>query len=195
MNGENYFSAAYGTLAIISANILFFILLNNFSWAAEAFLLYPDISIMINRPWTLLTVFFSHELSIHLLLNMFLVIVFGIRLERITNVKTVLFTYFICGFFGSLSILLTAPLVGWNPSVPTVGASAAAFGLVAAFTFLQTDAKVLQSKAKYWLIALFAANAMITLFSPSVSIGGPAHAVGIAAGLAYGYLYKNQFVN
>jgi membrane associated rhomboid family serine protease len=146
---------------------------------------------VMNRPWTLLTVFFSHELHIHILLNMFLVLIFGTQLERETNAIVVFYVYLLSGFIGSLTILAYAPLIGYDGE-PIPGASAAAFGIVTAYAALQPNKIILKSKSKYWMIALFIVNAVLTIQNPHVSVGGPAHAAGIVVGLIFGYLLKKK---
>ena len=98
MRLKEYFSSNPTTLTLIFTNIIIFIALNTFSNLSGLFLLDPSINMVMNRPWTLLTVFFSHELHIHILLNMFLVLIFGTQLERETNAKVVFYVYLLSGF-------------------------------------------------------------------------------------------------
>lgn len=191
MRLKEYFSSNPTTLTLIFTNIIIFIALNTFSNLSGLFLLDPSINMVMNRPWTLLTVFFSHELHIHILLNMFLVLIFGTQLERETNAKVVFYVYLLSGFIGSLTILAYAPLIGYDGE-PIPGASAAAFGIVAAYATLQPNTIILKSKSKYWMIALFIVNAVLTIQNPHVSVGGPAHATGIVVGLIFGYLLKKK---
>ena len=113
------------TLAIIVINIVIFIALNTITELSTELILYPELDMVLQRPWTLVTVFFSHEGIIHILGNMSLLLFFGARLEKITSSKNVLLIYLISGFVGSLTILSTAPLIGWEETVR--GASAAVF--------------------------------------------------------------------
>ncbi|NLL49300.1 MAG: rhomboid family intramembrane serine protease [Firmicutes bacterium] len=181
------FSSSPATWTLLLVNIVIFAFLQFSPDLAGVFLLDP--SLVAERPWTLVTVFFSHELLIHILLNMLLLVIFGTRLERETNARLLLNVYVLCGLLGSLSVLAYAPIIGYGGE-PIAGASAAAFGIVAAFAALQPDATVLKSKAMHWVIALFAINVLLTVQNPQVSVGGPAHAVGIIVGLAYGYLVR-----
>lgn len=191
MKIKDYFSNNHATLILIFINILIFIVLNTFSDLTDVFLLSPNINMVMDRPWTLLTVFFSHEILIHILSNMFLVFIFGTQLERVTSAKVVFYAYFLSGFIGSMTILAYAPLIGYNGE-PIAGASAAAFGIVAVYAALQPNTIILKSKSKYWMIALFIVNLILTIQNPQVSIGGPSHAIGIVVGLIYGYSYKKR---
>ena len=192
MRLKEYFSSNPTTLTLIFTNIIIFIALNTFSYLSGLFLLDPSINMVMNRPWTLLTVIFSHELHIHILLNMFLVLIFGTQLERETNAKVVLYVYLLSGFIGSLTIPVYASQIGFDGELLS-GASAAAFGIVAAYAALQPNNIILKSKSKYWVVALFIVNAVLTIQNPYVSVGGPAHAVGIVVGLIFGYLFKRRF--
>ncbi|MDF2606827.1 MAG: Rhomboid family protein [Bacillales bacterium] len=183
------YSSKPGTLIIILINILIYITLNFFPHLTDVFLLDPNL--VMDKPWTLLTAFFSHEVTIHALLNILLIFVFGAQLEKVTNAKEVVFSYFLCGLIGSLATLAYAPLIGWDGD-PVAGASAAAFGIVAVYSVLEPNAIILKSKSKNWLIALFVVNLLLTIQNPQTSIGGAAHAAGIIVGLIYGYMYKKR---
>jgi len=178
------------TWALMLANIIIFAAINLSPVLADMFLLNP--SLIAERPWSLFTVFFSHELFIHILLNMLLLFVFGTRLERETNYSVILGVYVLCGFAGSLSTIGYASAIGYQGG-PIAGASASAFGVTAAYAALRPDAVVLKSKAIHWVAALFVVNALLTIQNPQVSVGGPAHAVGIALGLLIGYVLRRKY--
>ncbi|ACB85129.1 rhomboid family intramembrane serine protease [Natranaerobius thermophilus] len=183
----------HGTLVIIFVNLLFYIVLNTIPNLGDKLLLYPEINMVIERPWTLITVFFSHEIHIHILGNMGLFFFFGSKLEKVTNSKVVILVYLITGFIGSLAILPVAYLIEWTETV--VGASAAVFGIVSAFAVLRPSTIILRSKAKWWALALFVFNAIIAIINPQISVGAGAHAVGIIVGLIIGYWLKNKKTN
>jgi membrane associated rhomboid family serine protease len=58
-----------------------FIALNNVPNLRENLLLNHEISMTLEKPWTLITVFFSHEVIIHLVFNMGILFFFGSSLE------------------------------------------------------------------------------------------------------------------
>jgi membrane associated rhomboid family serine protease len=96
MNIKKYFSNNTAILTIICINLIVFIAINAFPNLREILLLNADPKIMLEKPWTLFTVFFSHELLIHILLNMVLVFIFGTELYKETNAKVVYLVYILC---------------------------------------------------------------------------------------------------
>ncbi|SDZ15103.1 rhomboid family intramembrane serine protease [Tindallia californiensis] len=182
---------APATMVFIAINIIIFIALNTIPGLSEQLLLNPELYMIQQRPWTLVTVFFSQEIHIHLLLNMGLFFVFGRELERNTGSTAVLSTYMICGFLGSVTIPFLAPVIGWTTGL-VAGASAAVWGVVAAVAVLQPNTRFRGYTAMHYTMGLFAGNAMLFIFNPSVSIGAAAHAAGIFAGLACGYGFKKR---
>ncbi len=181
-------SGNYATLMIIAINIVIFIVLNTIPNIETELLIYPNL--ILKKPWTLVTVFFSHLIHVHLLVNMALLLIFGIKLEKLTSSKVVLLIYIISGFIGSLSIIPVSVVLDWTKDV--AGASAAVFGVVAAFSVMQPNAIVLKSKAKTWLMSLFVSNIVIAILNPSISIGAGAHVAGIIVGMVYGYCLKRR---
>jgi membrane associated rhomboid family serine protease len=171
-------------------NLVVFAVLQAKPDLARIFLLNPTMGAVTTQPWTLLTVFFSHELVVHLLLNMALFLAFGVKLEKAAGPLAVVTTYVITGLLGSLSILATAPFLWDGELIP--GASAAVFGTVAAFAMLRPNDLVMRSKARVWPVVLFAVNLALAMSSPLARTGAAAHAIGIVAGLACGYAIKRR---
>lgn len=184
-----YFRNSPATWVLVLINVAIFAALNLAPSIADVVLLDPNS--ILERPWSLFTVFFSHQLWIHILLNMLLLVVFGMGLEKETNAGVLFGVYTLCGFLGSLSIPVFARIVGYSAG-PVAGASASAFGVAAAYAALRPEAVVLKSKAKHWVVALFVVNALLTLQNPKVSVGGPAHALGLAVGFALGYALRKS---
>ncbi|KLU39999.1 MAG: hypothetical protein AA931_08710 [Peptococcaceae bacterium 1109] len=180
---------SYATWALVAINIIVFAAISIFPELAEVLLLNPGM--LRERPLSLLTVFFSHEALVHILLNMLLLVVFGTRLERETNAQAVAGVYFACGLIGSVTILAYASAIGYQGGA-IAGASASAFGIAAAYAGLNPNAVVMKSKAVHWVVALFVVNALLAIQNPQLSVGGPSHATGIAAGLALGYALRRK---
>ncbi|MEJ6949643.1 rhomboid family intramembrane serine protease [Natronospora cellulosivora (SeqCode)] len=185
-----------GTLTIFLINVVFFIMLRLFPEFSQYLLLNPRMDLILARPWTLITVFFSHEIFIHIIANMGLFLIFGNKLEKITNGKTVIMVYLLTGFVGSLTFPFFAPIIQWTG--PVVGASAATWGIASAFAmmrpnykFYDGESKVLTSlfglTAKLFVVLLFVINIIIFILNPSISIGAAAHAAGIIVGGICGY--------
>ncbi|OEF97055.1 rhomboid family intramembrane serine protease [Desulfuribacillus alkaliarsenatis] len=177
------------TIAIIAINIAIYIALNTIPNLANQLLLDTELKMIQQKPWTLVTVFFSQQLHIHLLLNMGLLFVFGRELEKNIGSVALLSTYMVCGILGSLTFPFFAPIIDWTGG-SVVGASAAVWGVVAAVAVLLPNIKFGGYAAKYWTLALFVGNAIIFIMNPDISIGAAAHVAGIIAGLVCGYWLK-----
>jgi len=181
------------TLIIFFINVIVFILISISSNIRGILLLDP--SNVMQAPWTLLSVFFAHENFLHLLVNMALLLIFGKELEKIVGERHVYLIYFMCGFLGSLVIIPFAEITQWTGLI--AGASAATFGLIAAFAAINPEKIILKGKMKQWVLSLFVINTVIYFLNPTVSIGAPGHAVGIIIGFLYGLWLKknNEIIN
>lgn len=92
--------------------------------------LYPDLFPYPFEPWRLLTAVFAHGGFIHLALNMLALWMLGQSLEPMLGRTRYLALYLISGFGGSVMVAVLAP------TTPTVGASGAIFGLMAALLII-----------------------------------------------------------
>ncbi len=88
--------------------------------------LYPELSGAPFQPWRLLTAVFAHGGFIHLALNMLALWMLGQGLEPMLGRARFLALYLISGLGGSVMVAVL------DPGQPTVGASGAIFGLMAA---------------------------------------------------------------
>lgn len=183
-------SSSYATLVIIVLNVAAFAALYAAPHLVDQLLLHPDLGRTLERPWTLVTVFFSHQIPLHLLVNVAVFAVFGLKLERTAGSTAVVLVYVISGLIGSLTMIPLAPLLDWSGHV--VGASAAAWGVAAAFAAMYPDERVLGSKAQAWVAALFIGNLVLSLSNPAMSIGAGTHSAGIIVGLLCGYWLRRR---
>ncbi|MFJ2551789.1 rhomboid family intramembrane serine protease [Microbacterium sp. NPDC087591] len=92
--------------------------------------LYPSLSLFPFEPWRLLTALFVHGGFVHLALNMLALWMLGQSLEPMLGRARYLALYLISGLGGSVMVALIAP------ESPTVGASGAIFGLMAALLII-----------------------------------------------------------
>ncbi|KJQ52545.1 rhomboid family intramembrane serine protease [Microbacterium sp. SA39] len=92
--------------------------------------LYPALFPFPFEPWRLLSVLFVHGGFFHLALNMLALWMLGQSLEPMLGRARFLALYLISGFGGSVMVALLAP------GSPTVGASGAIFGLMAALLII-----------------------------------------------------------
>ncbi|WP_165774670.1 rhomboid family intramembrane serine protease [Candidatus Viridilinea mediisalina] len=176
------------TYTIVLINIIVFTVLNLFPETRNVLLLDPHR--VMEAPWTVISVFFSHEMLIHIVLNMGVLLPFGRRLERIVGGGKLLSVYGLCGFLGSLTIIPFADVIQWIG--PVVGASAAVYGVVAALSAIEPDKIIMKGAIKHWALALFIGNALLLMIDPTAMIGGPAHAIGLIAGYFLGQWLKPQ---
>jgi membrane associated rhomboid family serine protease len=149
--------------------------------------------------WQLLTYQFLHANLLHLIFNCWAIYAFGRDLEEALGVRRFLTLYLLSGVAGGLCQALLGGLVanlgapGWGVRflVPTVGASAGALGLLAAFATLYPE------RLLTWLLFLIIPVTMrakfLLLFSVLLALFGlliarsnmadAAHLGGIAFGV------------
>ena len=137
------------------------------------------------EPYQLVTHMFAHGGFFHILFNMYALWMFGSVLERVWGPKRFLIFYFVCGLAAAVAQMFTIGQLG----VPTVGASGAIMGLLAAFAYLFPNTEFFMLpfpfpiKAKY-MVAIYAA---IDLFGglhpgPADNIAHFAHLGGLLMG-------------
>ncbi|MFW6220747.1 MAG: rhomboid family intramembrane serine protease, partial [Nanoarchaeota archaeon] len=117
---------------IIVINIICF-LLQNFDGFTELFFVAKGD--YFNRPWTLLTSIFLHGSLFHILINMYILYMFGGLLESKIGSKRFLSLYLTCGIFASFISSLIYPAA--------LGASGAIFGVIGALIILMPNLKIL----------------------------------------------------
>jgi membrane associated rhomboid family serine protease len=136
--------------------------------------------------WQLLTYMFLHGDFFHILFNMLTLWMFGQDLERDWGSRYFYKFYFISGVGAGLFTLgLT-----WNSGVPTIGASGALFGVLAAFGLLYPNRVIylwflFPVKAKY-LVMFFGLFSLLASFQhTSGGIGHVTHLGGMLVGWVY----------
>lgn len=143
--------------------------------------------------WQLLTFQFMHGGLIHLLLNCWAIYIFGREVEEALGQRSFLTLYFSSGIIGGLFQALAGVLLGGTFAGPVVGASAGAFGLIAAFAILYPERPLtlllffiipVNLRAKFLLIF----SALIALFGIAFRAGNIAHAAHLG-GMLTGILF------
>ncbi len=149
------------------------------------------------RLWILLTSVFSHQLFIHLLLNMYVLNSFGSLLERLLRRRLFIVFYIAAGIVGSLAHAFVSRYLLERPDLPALGASGAIAGLILIFSLLFPREKILL----FGLIplpALFGALAFIGLDiwglieqaeGGGLPIGHGAHLGGSLTGIVFYFFY------
>lgn len=157
--------------------------------------------------WQLITFQFLHGGVMHLLFNCLAIFMFGRELEITLGFKRFLTLYFASGVVGGLFQILAAVIAiylfpgsrwAWHFIGPTVGASAGAYGLVAAYAMLFPERTLVlllfyvlpvTMRAKFLLLGsiLLAVFSIILVVcgATTSNIADAAHLGGIVAGMVY----------
>jgi membrane associated rhomboid family serine protease len=128
--------------------------------------------------WRLLTAGFVHSGFFHLLFNMVALYFLGSLLEPAIGRLRFGLIYFVSLLAGSFAVILI------SPHTPTLGASAAIFGLMGAALVLARSRKLGMIERSLWL--WLGLNVLITLTSPGISLAG--HLGGLIGGAVAGLL-------
>ncbi|MEM1095553.1 MAG: rhomboid family intramembrane serine protease [Bacteroidota bacterium] len=116
-------------------------------------------------PWQLVTYGFLHGGVGHILMNMFILWMFGVRIENAWGSRRFAIYYFICVVGAGLAQLTFSAVTG-NIFTPTVGASGGVMGILLAFGMMYPDEYIylyflVPVKTKYFVLFL----ALLDLFS------------------------------
>jgi len=151
--------------------------------------------------WQLVTYQFMHANAMHLLLNSWAIYMFGRELEDLLGVRRYLALIFSTGIIGGVFQVLVALLWPQFFGGAVVGASACAFGLVAAFAMLFPERELtmlilfvipIHLRAKTLLIG--SAVLALTGFSfPNLIMPGVAHAAHLG-GMVMGWFFVRKIL-
>jgi membrane associated rhomboid family serine protease len=149
-------------------------------------------------PWQIFTYMFMHGGFMHLFLNMFVLWMFGVELENLWGPKKFLFYYLMTGAGAAIANLLIAPL--FTSTGPTVGASGAIYGVLAAFAFLFPNRPIyiyffIPIKAKYMILLYMALDLFSIINSSNTGIAHVAHLGGAVVGFIYLFATRNKSMN
>jgi rhomboid protease GluP len=125
--------------------------------------------------WQMFTSLFIHANLLHILGNMFFLLIFGIRAEDLFSDRQYLAIYFASGLVGNLLSLLM------GPDVVSVGASGAIFGIFGA-SVIYMRKSVGQSIVGALIYALY-----LFIFNIGAGVNLLAHIGGLVTGLLIGY--------
>lgn len=166
-----------------------------FHWLTAIFGLTPRAVLTRFWVWQPVTYMFLHGGTGHVLLNMLVLWMFGVQLERIWGSRFFLRYYFVTGVGAGLSTI-GASLLPFSFADPTyaavtIGASGAVYGLLMAFALYYPETPILMFflfpvPAKYFVMII---GAIAFLSVPRG--GGVAH-VAHLGGLVVGYLYLRR---
>ena len=148
------------------------------------------------RVWVLLTSVFSHNLLIHFLVNMIVLLSFGPPMEQVMGSRHFLRFFLLAGVVASVAHATTSAFLLDEPGLRALGASGALAGLLILFSFSFPRAKVLL----FFFIplpAIVAALAFVAIDiwglvaqvgGGTLPIGHGAHLGGALTGLVYYFL-------
>jgi membrane associated rhomboid family serine protease len=182
--------------AIVAANVLVFVM---WLWPvvpaptmADHFLVSWQ-HLAEGRVWVLLTAVFSHNILFHLLINMIVLVSFGIPLERAMGAVKFLGFYLIAGVVGSFAHAATSSLLMDAPGRAALGASAAVAGLLLLFSLSFPRARVLlffiiplpAIVAALLFIGIDVWGLIVQIDDGGLPIGHGAHLGGALVGIVY----------
>lgn len=177
---------------LLIANISIFVLLSLLgisSSISRQFGMIPREVFAEFKLYQLVTYMFIHGGFRHVLVNMFMLWMFGSAVERAWGSRDFLSYYFVCGIGGAIASWATGP----GSEIPVIGASGAVLGLLLAYGMMYPNREILiyflfPIKMKYFIWIMVA----IDLFSGLGSSGdGVAHFAHLGGMLA-GWLYLKQ---
>ena len=182
-----------GVKWLLIANIGVFLLsaftANRFDWLTTLGLV-PAL-VLHGALWQLFTYMFLHSTHSlgHILFNMLALWMFGTQLERTWGTRRFLTYYTICGIGAAVCVVLVSLFAG-DPTIPTIGASGALFGVLLAYGLLFPDTRILfmlifPIKAKYFVMIMGAIAFYLSLTGGNSGVSNVAH----LGGLLVGYLY------
>jgi membrane associated rhomboid family serine protease len=156
--------------------------------------------------WQLLTYQFMHAGLMHILLNGWAIYIFGRAIEETLGGKNFLILFLTSGVIGGLVQMLGALVWPSHIGAAVVGASAAALGLVAAFTVLYPERELtlllffvlpLTLRAKYLLLGTALLSVLCILFPNSwltILLGGNIAYAAHLGGMLTGIIFIRQFI-
>jgi membrane associated rhomboid family serine protease len=152
------------------------------------FSLFPVLIRQFGWVWQVFTYMFLHGSFIHLFFNMYALLLFGRPLEQRWGKQRFLMFYLFTGV--GAGIVTFVWYLFTNPSIPTIGASGAVFGVMLAFGLEFPDVMLLlffliPVRARY---AVFIFGGIELLMIVTGSMRGIGHFTHLA-GLLFGYIY------
>jgi len=133
------------------------------------------------------TYMFLHGDFFHILLNMFILWMFGCEVERNWGKTEFLKYYFICGIGAGIFHLI----FNMTSNIPVVGASGAIYGILIAFAMLFPDRPIMlfpffiTLKAKYWAVFFVGLSLLLGFLDAQNGVAHFAHLGGMIIGFAY----------
>ncbi len=148
------------------------------AWGANSRLL-----VMQGEWWRLLTSMFLHGGLVHVLVNMFTLVIAAIMLEFLIGSTRFIFSYMTCG------IVASCMSIWWSADTVSVGASGAIFGIygvLLAFALTKTFAAELGKSMLATLLIFLGLNLLLGFLMPGID--NFAHIGGLLTGFLIGLI-------
>jgi membrane associated rhomboid family serine protease len=180
-----------GVKALLIANCVIFLIQFLARGSLDTFLqtyfgLVPALVISKLFIWQVVTYMFLHGGILHIVFNMLALWWFGSDLEGAWGTEKFLRFYFLVGILAGVCVVIANYFWG-NPNIPTIGASGAIYGILAAAAVLWPDRIILMIifplKLKYFVMIAGA-----IAFYNSFSVNSPVSDIAHLSGLLFGYL-------
>lgn len=152
------------------------------------------------RFWTLITSVFSHNMFLHIFLNMYVLYSFGSVILMTIGLNRFLRFYFAAGMVSSFAHAAVSAFILGHPELPALGASGAIAGIILLFSLLYPKEKIL-IMGIIPLPAIWGALAFIGLDvwgliaqagGHGLPIGHGAHLGGAFVGIIYFFYLKRK---
>ncbi|MGH9406108.1 MAG: rhomboid family intramembrane serine protease [Candidatus Acidiferrales bacterium] len=135
--------------------------------------------------WQPVTYLFLHAGFFHIILNLYVLWVFGPDVEHEWGSKHFLFYYFLTGVGAGVVDVLMGP----SSLAPTIGCSGALFGVMLAYGVLFPNRiiyyLIIPMKAKWFVVIMAVIEFVDLLSSPNSGVSYIAHVSGLAIGYVY----------
>ncbi len=201
------------TIVLIALNIVAFLVQTRVIPPAidEQYLELSLSGLLHGYVWQLLTYQFMHGGWLHLLLNCWALFVFGRAVEATVGKTRFLILYFSGGIVGGLFQMAAALAWPYYFGGATVGASAGIFGVVAAFTMLFPNQRLImllffvlpinmRAKTLLWVVLVLTAlgisfpHSRLLMSILGGNVAHFAHLGGILTGIAFSRFYFQRIV-
>lgn len=149
------------------------------------------------QPWQLVTYAFLHGNLLHLLINMFVLWMFGGPIERTWGSSVFALYYFVC-VIGAGVVQLLISSSGMMDPAPSLGASGGVFGILLAFGMLFPNQTVvllippIPMKAKYFVILIGIVELIFGVTGTQQGVANFAHLAGLVFGFVFIMLFRGR---
>jgi membrane associated rhomboid family serine protease len=147
----------------------------------------PPVSVLYERPWSLITSMFTHVDFMHILFNMLSLYFLGSFLLKIIGTRKFFLVYFLGGIVGNIFFLFLA-----STGYSGIGASGAIFALGGTLAMLAPKVRVYIIPFPVPMPLWVAIMLNFLLVFVMANIAWQAHLGGLVFGLLVGYFWRNQ---